>query len=216
MKMIVRLAIITIALGLASGPALGVPLLNYDPLGPQAADTPLAPSFTAPGVSASDLSQAGFEDFWSNTDVLPVGRISDATTIPLGQYVSFTVSGRLDLESLTYSKLSYLNAGPTAASVRSSLDGFAADIDTLALSSASGIALLSFDLSSLVTLSSPTEFRIYFYGSPTDLTDWADLASSARGADGLTLYGTEVPEPGTLALLGAGLVGMGFARRKQI
>jgi hypothetical protein len=78
-------------------------LVQYDPVGDQVSNVPLAPAVVAPGVLAGDLSQVGFEDFWIHADVLPVGRISSSPTIDLGQYLTFSFSGRLDLDGLDHS-----------------------------------------------------------------------------------------------------------------
>jgi hypothetical protein len=204
-----------VVVGFLAAPVSATTLVQYDPLGDQASNVPLAPALFAPGVIAGNLSQVGFEDDWFNTNVLPVGRISSSPTIDLGQYLTFSVSGRFDPDSLGYSLRSYLNAGATIASLRSSIDGFAADIDTLGVASTAGLRLLSFDLTGLPVISGPMEFRIYFYGAPIDLTDWADLSSTANGGSGLALDGVLVPEPGSLARVGHGLAGLGLSRRRK-
>jgi hypothetical protein len=198
-----------------AGPASASILVQYDPVGDQASNIGVSPSSLAPGLAASDLTQTGFEDFWENSGVWPVGRISDSPTIVLSQYVTFTLTGQFSLDTLSYDGLSYLNAGPTFASVRSSLDGFAADVASQPVDPSSGVRTLSFDISALQNISGALEMRLYFYGSPSDLTDWMDLASSERGFNGLTVHGSTVPTPATFVLLGLGLLGVAHRRRQH-
>jgi hypothetical protein len=165
-------------------------LAQYNPTGSQSTATPLPPSNTASNVTASGLGEVGLES-WLNTDIFPVGRITTSPNIDLSQYLTFTVSSdagkSVTFQSLLYDKQSYTGAGPTHASIRSSLDAFAADVETLMVNPA-GFESLVFDLSKLPPASGPVTFRIYFYGAPS-FTDWADLVSTGRGGNGLRLNG---------------------------
>jgi hypothetical protein len=162
-------------------------VLQYNPTGPQASVAPVPVFFAAPGVSASGLSQVGYSPF-GNNNVWPVGYISSSPTIVAGEYVTFNASfpAGTDLANLAYDKYSYFANGPTQASIRSSLDGFSADISTIAVNPAAG-QTLKFDLSSLPTLAGNVAFRIYFWGAPAAPNDWADLVSTAAGGNGLVV-----------------------------
>jgi plastocyanin len=162
-------------------------ILQYNPTGPQNSPVPVPVYFAAPGVTASSLSQVGYPG-WTNTNLWPVGYISSSPTVVASEYVTFnaTLPNATDLANLTYHKNSYRNNGPTQASIRSSLDGFASDISTVAVNPA-GDQTLKFDLSSLPVQSGNIGFRIYFYGAPAIPNDWADLVGNPNGLTGLIL-----------------------------
>ncbi len=164
-------------------------VLQYNPTGPQVSTTPVAPSTVAPNYSASNLSQAGSNNNWTNTDVWPVGQISSSPTPVAGEYLEFqvTVPAGTDLARVQYSKLAYLGNGATTASIRSSLDGFTSDISVIPVNPI-GFEELSFDLSAMPIVSGAVTLRIYFYGAPVNKADWDDLVSTNRGGNGLRLY----------------------------
>jgi hypothetical protein len=167
-------------------------VLQYDPTGFQAAGIPLPPASVASGYSATSLLQHGMELGWISDNVLSVGRISSSPTIVLGDYLEFavTVPAGTDFARLQYSKLAPAGSGGTFASIRSSLDGFASDISILNINS-SGFEELIFNLSGMPFASGSVTFRIYFWGAPTNLTDWDNLVSTTShhtGGNGLRLY----------------------------
>jgi len=166
-------------------------LVQYNPTGSHNSGAPVPPSLVAPNVTASSLQEVGLETTWNNTDALPVGRIATSATADLSQYLTFTVQSAagqpITFTGLSYDKQSYLGAGPTHASIRSSLDSFGTDIVVVNVNPA-GFQSLNFDLRAVPVASAPVTFRIYFYGAPT-FTDWADLVSSARAGNGLRVNG---------------------------
>ena len=165
------------------------PLVTYRPDGFQCSNFNLVASFTKAGVSsASVLSQVGLPCCACNTGAWPTGGpISNSPTIELSQYQTFTVefAKPTPLSSLTYNKTSYFGNGPRNGSVRSSLDGFASDIDMVSGLPQIGKVEVVFDLSSLGKTSGPVEFRIYWWNATG--FDWADL--DIRVGGGLVLNG---------------------------
>lgn len=70
------------------------------------------------------------------------------------------------------------------------------------------------------TGNNPDEWFVYSLNSSVSSGAWSFVGAYAQGGglSHVTLYGsertTQVPEPGTLALFGAGLLGMGLLRRR--
>ncbi len=68
----------------------------------------------------------------------------------------------------------------------------------------------------LLILKSANEYFAFLV--PSSVTD-GDFTTAGRGISHISLYttegGTTVPEPGSLAILGAGLLGLGLARRRK-
>lgn len=193
-----RLGLLTGALLVATSPAQT--LARFDPLGPQGSGTPVVAAQSAPGLVVGDLTQTGFVGGWGNTNVWPVGQLGVATPVlDPNQYVTFDVTPTVtvDYASLSYSRLSYLNEGNRAAAVRTSLDNFTADVDTVTGLAPTGTVQIDFDLSSLAATAAPVTFRIYFYDAPTTGLDWVDLVSTSAGGTGLILAGSTSSPIGT-------------------
>ncbi len=166
-------------------------LVDFDPVGAQASAIGVFPTNVASGITVSDLTQTGFSG-WANTNIWPVGQLGSASsTIDLTKYVTFEVSSPspVTYEAISYSRISHTGDGNRAAAVRTSLDGFAADLDVVTGLLPDGAQQIDFDLTGLAPTAGSVEFRLYFYDAPTAGADWVDLASSNAGGTGLVLTG---------------------------
>jgi len=165
-------------------PSPGVLVLQWNPTGPQNSSSTLPVSFQAENFTGSDLS-SGYGNS-TNDGCWPVLASQD-TDIQPAQYLEFSVSAPINTEfgTVTYTKESYFYASCPIASIRSSADSYAADIDQVIVDPLSGIQTLAFDVSLLAPTNEIT-FRIYFWGA-TDI-DYVDLTSTERGGTGLCVY----------------------------
>ncbi|TXC78816.1 HYR domain-containing protein [Luteibaculum oceani] len=160
-------------------------ILHYDPVGYQTSASHVLPASTSSGVTGGPLFGVGYPNQY-NYHVKPVGPVSQSSTVDVSQYVEFTVSLNefTALASLAFQKYSYFQQGGTVSSIRSSVDGFASDIDQIATNPAFG-QILEYDLSSLGTVKGSITFRLYFWGGSGD---WMDIVSSYYGGIGVKLY----------------------------
>jgi len=175
--------------------------------------------YSDPVVTAGNLfSLTQFDT--NNTDVLPHGMVTSSPLADLSEYVQFGItstSTAIEYSSVDYWLQSYLGTGAQTASIRSSLDGYANDIDVVdVLTDSTQAQKVMFDLTTIGQVSGAIDFRVYFYNAVSSDTDWADL-SSLDGGEGLKLYGevAQVPEPSTLAIFALGMIGLISRRFKK-
>jgi hypothetical protein len=138
-------------------------------------------------------------------------------------YYTFTItpSAGFKLDSISSVTLLALRTGngPTNLAIRSSADGFTANLDSDTLPNADTNTTVAFNFSSITT-SAPLEFRIYGFNAANNGSGATlSFVSPSSGSFGVLVNGsvTPVPEAETyvLASLGLGLVGFGYFRKQR-
>jgi len=155
------------------------------------------------GVTASGAANTFGGTSWGATDY--------AGAFAANEYISWFVQA--DVGSIiTVTNISFnferSGAGTSNIVVQSSFDGFSAnlfasnDMNNTTFAPSFGVSLSG---------SNSVEFRLYGWnaGAAAGVTRFRDLT----GND-LAVQGTVIPEPGTMALMGLGLLGLGYLRRK--
>jgi hypothetical protein len=143
------------------------------------------------------------------------GEVSLANAISVSDYFSWTVQadpgGSISVTNIAW-KFQRTGTGGSNYVLRSSFDGFVTDLySSNNFLAAAGSGDANFPLSSL-SGSNSLEFRLYVWSASSDATG-VDRFRTTGGTD-LTIQGTVIPEPGTMALMGLGLLGLTYLRRK--
>ena len=174
---------------------------------------------TFQGAVTGALSFEGFNDAFST------GVTQD---FPVGGPSAFTVLSADSLGSTTIASL--VSEGTRALFLR--------ELDTITFTFVSAITAFGFDVNELNSgtidysdssgnlLSgavTPNGSGSTFFGAISDtaftsfsLTVTGGSSGQIWGLDALDFGGDSIPEPGTLALFGLGLAGLGFARRRKV
>jgi len=193
---------------------------SYD----EAADTPPADEF-APNLTVSSLDRIGAAEVGTNAGAVWSGAATNgATGISLADYTTFTITPDSGFTaSYTSVSYSYQTYGFQATDgyllyLRSSVDGFAADLATGSVDPGPGAGTAVFDASSLSGIADPVEFRIYASAPNAPAgSRWFDLQGSNTATDvGLIVDGavSPIPEPSTGLLSGLVCLALAFRRRR--
>ena len=177
-----------------------ISLAHFDPVGSQGSAN-LHGSSSITGMSVGDLSRVG-ATYGTNTDDWPVywnGRM----TIDLAQYLSFTVtSAATDMAVFSKLTVSFQEwvTGTSNVAIRTSLDGFTANVGGVQILTDTGSADVMFDLSTLGPAVGTTTFRIYLFDTVDATTGWRDIRSSLwNNGHGVLLEGSTIPNTAPVA-----------------
>ncbi|HMP75594.1 MAG TPA: PEP-CTERM sorting domain-containing protein [Kiritimatiellia bacterium] len=163
------------------------------------------------GLSAPSVTNTFTSASWTLTNNLN-------SAIAANDYLSFVITAEagytLDLTNIAIG-MSRQSTGPTNYTLRSSADGFTTDIATWERTVVSaGFFVTDLDVSGLETV----EFRLYGYGTGNNNAQARVAEMGGAGVNGsldVVIYGSVVPEPGTVVLLGIGFGVLGTLRRRH-
>ncbi|MCY2966853.1 MAG: DVUA0089 family protein [Planctomycetota bacterium] len=175
-------------------------LARFDPVGSQG-NANLTGTSAVAGTTVGSLVRVG-ASYGTNTDVWPVYWYG-STTLDLTQYLSFSVtpdaSVQADFAELTVSFQEWVT-GTTSVALRTSLDGYAANIGGVQTLADAGSVDAIFDLNSLPLAVGTTTFRIYVFDAVDGTAGWRDIRSSAwNNGKGVLLKGITTPNTAPVA-----------------
>jgi len=162
-------------------------------------------------VGVAEHSQSGYfrSDDWDTT--LNTGEYYEVTITVDAGYTMYLSSMGMAFSM----KEDPSNSATFSTTLRSSLDGYSANLDVWSPGSTGSTIARTIDLSGLGGITGAVTFRWYLTASAGQLAGFAE--DGTGGSRNLTFAGTvsAVPEPGTLALVGLGAAGVALARRRR-
>jgi hypothetical protein len=183
-------------------------------------DSNLTPStLTLSGVTpAGNANRFGGSNWFDTGDTTTAPGTTLAESISGADYIQFVVTpnalSSYDITEFIF-RWDRSNSGPSAVALRSSVDGFDANLGSIIDLPASQSTNQTITVSGLTGLTTATTFRLYgFNATATAGTGGFDTSTDAVNVqlNGLT---TVIPEPSRALLLGIGGLCLSFRRRRQ-
>ena len=166
------------------------------------------------GVTASGNTNGFSASAWAQPDLAGAIANSDYFEWSLSPLAGTTFS-----VTNAYYAIIRSGTGPSNFTLRSSFDGYGSDLWAVSNISATAQQNYTIDLSGsagLQNLSAAVTFRMYAYqnASAAGTARIEDEGAGAPATADLIMNGLAIPEPGTMALMGLGLLALTYLRRR--